>query len=289
MPPLRMVPSTTSAHMRALATALVLLTLAPLGIRRAQADPLSDAVGRLRGLMATGRLQEVATLADSLLGAEVLSQRADSLRSSDIRALWIESRLRLGLATTEPTPSRIQELVTLRERLFGPENPELATSLDYLGILKREQGDPASARNAFRRGLDIRNFVIPGRQDHEMPKVFREELMKSLRDGYPQQYEERIRGLARGILAQALERDRFDWVEDVASEIPMWVFSEIMGLPLEDRRRNGRALQLIDGVERRVESRGVDAVVGFGRFPIASREHTITHEDSPITTSFASP
>ena len=49
-------------------------------------------------------------------------------------------------------------------------------------------------------------------------------------------YEERIRGLARGILAQAFERDAFDWVEDVASEIPMWVFSEIMGLPVDDRR-----------------------------------------------------
>ena len=49
-------------------------------------------------------------------------------------------------------------------------------------------------------------------------------------------YEERIRVLARGILAQAFERDSFDWVEDVASEIPMWVFSEIMGLPVDDRR-----------------------------------------------------
>ena len=49
-------------------------------------------------------------------------------------------------------------------------------------------------------------------------------------------YEERIRGLARGILARACERERFDWVEDVASEIPMWVFSEIMGLPVDDRR-----------------------------------------------------
>lgn len=49
-------------------------------------------------------------------------------------------------------------------------------------------------------------------------------------------YEERIRGLARGILAQAFERDELDWVESVASEIPMWVFSEIMGLPVEDRK-----------------------------------------------------
>lgn len=49
-------------------------------------------------------------------------------------------------------------------------------------------------------------------------------------------YEERIRLLARGILEQAFTESEFDWVERVASEIPMWVFSEIMGLPVEDRR-----------------------------------------------------
>jgi cytochrome P450 len=49
-------------------------------------------------------------------------------------------------------------------------------------------------------------------------------------------YEARIRGLAREILARAVARERFDWVADVASELPMWVFSEIMGLPVEDRR-----------------------------------------------------
>jgi cytochrome P450/nitrite reductase/ring-hydroxylating ferredoxin subunit len=49
-------------------------------------------------------------------------------------------------------------------------------------------------------------------------------------------YEERIRGLARGILGQAFEKPEFDWVADVAAEIPMWVFSEIMGLPVEDRQ-----------------------------------------------------
>lgn len=49
-------------------------------------------------------------------------------------------------------------------------------------------------------------------------------------------YEARIRGLARGILEQAFTLSEFDWVESVASEIPMWVFSEIMGLPVDDRR-----------------------------------------------------
>jgi cytochrome P450/nitrite reductase/ring-hydroxylating ferredoxin subunit len=49
-------------------------------------------------------------------------------------------------------------------------------------------------------------------------------------------YEERIRALARGILEAAFEREAFDWVESVAAEIPMWVFSEIMGLPVDDRK-----------------------------------------------------
>jgi cytochrome P450/nitrite reductase/ring-hydroxylating ferredoxin subunit len=49
-------------------------------------------------------------------------------------------------------------------------------------------------------------------------------------------YEQRIRGLAREILERAVSHSEFDWVEQVASEIPMWVFSEIMGLPVDDRR-----------------------------------------------------
>ena len=49
-------------------------------------------------------------------------------------------------------------------------------------------------------------------------------------------YEERIRALARDILETAVERGELDWVESVAAELPMWVFSEIMGLPVEDRR-----------------------------------------------------
>jgi cytochrome P450/nitrite reductase/ring-hydroxylating ferredoxin subunit len=49
-------------------------------------------------------------------------------------------------------------------------------------------------------------------------------------------YEERIRGLARDILTRAFAEDEFDWVHSVAEEIPMWVFSDIMGLPVEDRK-----------------------------------------------------
>lgn len=48
-------------------------------------------------------------------------------------------------------------------------------------------------RSGGQRGTDVRNFRLPGRQDHRVPKVFREEIMKSLQDGYPARYEERIK------------------------------------------------------------------------------------------------
>jgi hypothetical protein len=59
------------------------------------------------------------------------------------------------------------------------------------------QGDssmPARGRRSGgRRGTDVRSFVIPGREDHRVPKIFREEILKSLQDGYPAQYEGRIK------------------------------------------------------------------------------------------------
>jgi hypothetical protein len=50
-----------------------------------------------------------------------------------------------------------------------------------------------SRRSGGRRGTDVRNFLIPGKQDFRAPRLFREEILKSLREGYPAQYEERIR------------------------------------------------------------------------------------------------
>ena len=66
------------------------------------------------------------------------------------------------------------------------------------GMLPSLQGGSSSEqsrsrRSGGRRGTDVRNFLIPGRQDHRVPKVFREEIMKSLRDGYPAPYEQRIK------------------------------------------------------------------------------------------------
>ena len=43
------------------------------------------------------------------------------------------------------------------------------------------------------------------------------------------------RGAVRGVLADALERGSFDWVTDVATVLPAYAISELLGVPTEDR------------------------------------------------------
>ncbi|CAN5517752.1 cytochrome P450 [soil metagenome] len=49
------------------------------------------------------------------------------------------------------------------------------------------------------------------------------------------QLEPRIREIARGYLADIVERDEFDFIKDFAGRLPMDVISELIGVPPEDR------------------------------------------------------
>jgi cytochrome P450 len=49
-------------------------------------------------------------------------------------------------------------------------------------------------------------------------------------------YEGTIRELFRWLLDQALPMGEFDFVHEIAAELPMRVFAEMLGAPLEDRR-----------------------------------------------------
>jgi cytochrome P450 len=51
-----------------------------------------------------------------------------------------------------------------------------------------------------------------------------------------QVWEDAVRTVTDCVLDTALEKDEFDFVAEIASEIPMQVFAEILGVPLEERR-----------------------------------------------------
>ncbi len=54
-------------------------------------------------------------------------------------------------------------------------------------------------RENGRRGISVRSFRIPGRQEYEVPRIFREEIMESLKAGYPPAFEKAIRQYYRSI------------------------------------------------------------------------------------------
>jgi cytochrome P450 len=49
-------------------------------------------------------------------------------------------------------------------------------------------------------------------------------------------WEDQVRKVARQVLDTALPKQEFDFVEEIASEIPMQVFAEILGVPQSQRR-----------------------------------------------------
>src|SRR3954464_6769968 len=51
-----------------------------------------------------------------------------------------------------------------------------------------------------------------------------------------QVWEEAVRTVTDRVLDAALEKEEFDFVHEISSEIPMQVFAEILGVPQEDRR-----------------------------------------------------
>src|SRR2546430_7128501 len=60
-----------------------------------------------------------------------------------------------------------QRVVELAEKQFGPEHPNVATSLNYLAELYREQGSYAEAEPLHKRALAIREKTL----DPEHPDV----------------------------------------------------------------------------------------------------------------------
>jgi len=107
----------------------------------------------------------------------------------------------------------------------------VAASKDYETFSSESGG--TSLQDLTDEELELRKSMI----DTDPPRHTR--LRAIVNQGFTPKvvnaYEARIRGLARTIIERAVALETFDWVAEVAAELPMWVFSEIMGLPVEDR------------------------------------------------------
>ena len=149
-----------------------------------------------------------------------------------------------------------------RERLLGRSRATTTSSRC------RRTSRPTAPRSAARRSRTSTPEEVEARKsmlDTDPPPHTR--LRALVNKGFTPRvvntYEERIRGLARGILAQAFEQPEFDWVEDVAAGDPdVGLLGDHgparRGPAAADRARRQAARQHRSGGRRRGERPGAD-------------------------------
>src|SRR3954470_19371642 len=63
---------------------------------------------------------------------------------------------RIGTSASTATEAKLKEAVAVREKVLGPEDPDVAQSLANLANLYRDQGRLAEAEPLYRRALAVR-------------------------------------------------------------------------------------------------------------------------------------
>ena len=55
-------------------------------------------------------------------------------------------------------------------------------------------------QEAGRMGTSVRNFQLPDKEAYKVPRMFREDIMEALQEGYPERYKDRIEQYYRDIV-----------------------------------------------------------------------------------------
>jgi cytochrome P450 len=96
--------------------------------------------------------------------------------------------------------------------------------------------------------------------------------------------EERVRVITADHLREVLSRERFDFIEDLAGKVPMDVISELLGVPVDDRRELRRLADVVIHREEGVldvppaASDAALTLVGYYLDLVAARRRTPTDD-----------
>lgn len=160
-------------RLRSLLRSLLLILAVPLSIAVVRADEeetatLVDAptVASTKALVEAGRYSDGENAARSLLKRLEEVGGEDSLRSAEALDLLVDALLQGGKSAQPETRPLAERVVALRERLLGPDHPELATSLMNLAWVLEDLGEFAQARPLHERVLAIEERAVgPAHKD----------------------------------------------------------------------------------------------------------------------------
>ncbi len=125
------------------------------------APPLAPPDGpAIQGLIDAGRFDEAEPAARALLAAREAADGADSIGCAEAIDLLVETLSRSGRWADTETHALAQRAVTIKEAALGPDAPEVATSLQNLGLIQRRGGEVAESRKTLERALAIREHAF---------------------------------------------------------------------------------------------------------------------------------
>ena len=86
-----------------------------------------------------------------------------------------------------------------RGQMMGMSMPMLQQTgrMPIPGMLDQMRVDE---REAGRMGTSVRNFQLPDKEAYKVPRMFREDIMEALQEGYPERYKDRIEQYYRDIV-----------------------------------------------------------------------------------------
>jgi CHAT domain-containing protein/tetratricopeptide (TPR) repeat protein len=153
-----------------LACILATLWLAAPSVSHADPEPATsqpvDSLGIANRLFREGQLATAETLLRRLLTQAERDSGASSPRVGSILDLLVPALWRGGKSQTEETLQLAQRAVAVKEVLYGPADPQVATSLFSVGVIRAMGGDYAGAESIFAHALEIREAGLPpGHED----------------------------------------------------------------------------------------------------------------------------
>ena len=114
----------------------------------------------LKALVARRQYTEAASGARALLPGVIATNGPESVEAANVLDVLVESLWRGGKTSDPDARNMAEQAVAIKEKVLGPDHPDLATSLNNLALVYQPEGEYAKAEPLYQRALAIRERAL---------------------------------------------------------------------------------------------------------------------------------
>ena len=218
----------------------------------------AESLDLIRDLLQRGRGIEAENVARALLPRVESVRGPDALEVAEVLDLLYQAVRRSPKISNEEKKAIVERAVAIKERTLAPSDPELATSLIYLGVQRALEGDPAAGRPLLERALGIREAAFG--PDHVLVAVVLQNLA-----GLLMTLDDDARAVALAERAQRVRERAYgaEHPEAVRTLLSLAVLYQETGDYTAARQRYARALDLCERARHPVDLATLNLLTGL--------------------------